>query len=113
MAYSLFETKKTSSTERRELCHNRMAVRRPRSVSGPLDGTAWRGADRTQAHRRAPLPQINTPDPQARRSLKKDGTEELDGTQQNVTLLQNKVPQLPLGWPLLAPSRGVHVTHSS
>ena len=111
-----------------------MAVRRQRSVSGPLDVTAWRGADRTkrsggspQAQRRTPLPQIlrgeqspvdavfaslgptfeeemvdhvfgeaNTPDPQAaRRSLTKerDGTEELDGAQQNVTLLQNKVTQ--------------------
>merc|ERR1740130_1844676 len=40
--------------------------------------------------------EVNTPDPQAaRRSLTKerDGTEELDGAQQNVTLLQNKVTQ--------------------
>ena len=117
-----------------------MAVRRQRSVSGPLDVTAWRGADRIkrsggspQAQRRTPLPQItrgeqspvdavfaslgptfeeqmvehvfgevNTPDNQpARRALtqERDGTEELDGAQHNVTLLQNKVPQLPLGCP--------------
>ena len=136
-----------------------MAVRRQRSVSGPLDVTAWRGADRTkrsgpQAQRRTPLPQItrgehspvdavfaslgptfeeemvehvfgevNTPDTQpARRALtqERDGTEELDGAQHNVTLLQNKVPpQLPLGYPpvvvggSVVPPGGGHVTRSS